>query len=95
MSLSKTLKHAFFMALIALFFAGCGGTRGSSSDGAGYDSDNGDEGTAVQEEQKVDEDELKKTREEAMAVESENHELRRKIFDAKNKLGVPVDTQAE
>ena len=34
---------------------------------------------------------LKKTEDEAMAATEENHKLRKEIFDAKNKLGIPVE----
>ena len=34
---------------------------------------------------------MKKNEDEAMAMTEENHKLRKEIFDAKNKLGIPVE----
>ena len=34
-------------------------------------------------------------KDEAMASENENHELRKKIFEAKVKLGIPTNTEEE
>jgi len=88
MSLQKNLKTLFLMTIIALFFAGCAGSGGGGD--AQIDPVTGEQvgGAGAQEEEKVDADELKKTEEEAMAVEKENHELRSDIFKAKNKLGI-------
>ena len=44
---------------------------------------------------KVDKDELKESEKEAMNLTEENHKLRKEIFDAKNKLGMPTGSAAE
>ena len=77
---------------VALFTA-CAGSSGGSDD---YDS--GDSGESVQSsapKEHVDENKLKKTEEEAVAITEENHKLRKEIFEAKNKLGISTAPAAE
>jgi len=38
---------------------------------------------------------IKEAQTEAVATEEENHELRRQIFEAKNKIGIPVEQPTE
>lgn len=42
-----------------------------------------------------DEAAMKKAQNEAAAVNEENHKVRKDIFDAKNKLGMPIEAPAE
>jgi hypothetical protein len=109
MSLLKALKCLPLIALLALSLSGCAGSKGSSegggsgSDGGSYSDggssdgggSNGEGGAPAAPKEEIDEDKLKKTQEDAMAVEKENHELRRQVFEAKNKLGIPVEQPAE
>lgn len=91
MSLSQIWKLAL-ASLCALSLAACAGSRQGSSDttdGVEYSED----GSANTASQKVDEDELKKTQEEAFKATEENHELRRQIFEAKTKLGISTQTE--
>ena len=81
MSLTKKWK-LILASLSFAFFTACAGGSNGGSDDAGYAGD--DEG-------KIDENKLKKTEDEAMAMTEENHKLRKEIFDAKNKLGIPVE----
>ena len=43
----------------------------------------------------IDENKLKKTEEEAVAITEENHKLRKEIFEAKNKLGISTAPASE
>lgn len=94
MSLSQIWKFAL-ASLCALSLAACAGSRqggdsGVPSEDGEYSEEAGESsGKAKQ----VDEDELRKTQEEAVKATEENHELRRQIFEAKTKLG--ISTQAE
>ena len=85
------------LSLLCILYRMCSGSNGGSDD-AGYAGD--DEGTeavsgsskkASAPKEVIDENKLKKTEDEAMAATEENHKLRKEIFDAKNKLGIPVE----
>ncbi len=91
MSFLKNWKLILASLSLALFTA-CAGSSGGSSDEGGYDEGGSSGGgkAAVQKE-KIDENKLKKNEDEAMAMTEENHKLRKEIFDAKNKLGIPVE----
>lgn len=99
MSLLKNWKLILASLSFALFTA-CAGSSGGSSDDS-YSSD--DNETSVEgghrkssaPKEKIDENKLKNTEKEAMDVTEENHKLRKEIFDAKNKLGIPVDRPAD
>ena len=91
MSFLKNWKLILASLSLALFTA-CAGSSGGSSDEGGYDEGgSGGSGKAAVQKEKIDENKLKKTEDEAMAMTEENHKLRKEIFDAKNKLGIPVD----
>ena len=77
---------------VAMFTA-CAGSSGGSED---YD-DNGSEESVRRSapKEKVDENKLKKTEQEAVAITEENHKLRKEIFEAKNKLGISTAPAAE
>jgi hypothetical protein len=91
MSFLKNWKLILASLSLALFTA-CAGSSGGGSDEGGYDEGGSSGGgkAAVQKE-KIDENKLKKNEDEAMAMTEENHKLRKEIFDAKNKLGIPVE----
>ena len=91
MSFLKNWKLILAALTVALFTA-CAGSSGGGSDEGGYDEGGSSGGgkAAVQKE-KVDENKLKKNEDEAMALTEENHKLRKEIFEAKNKLGIPVE----
>lgn len=84
------MKKRSFAAWAALLltmamFAGCAGSKGAAAgDGGG-----GGGGTP-----KATAGALESASKEALELENDNHELRREIFDAKNKLGI-ADTQPE
>lgn len=90
MSLLKNWKLILASLTLAMFTA-CAGSSGGSEEGAA-----GEGGAAASQPQKekIDENKLKKTEQEAMALTDENHQLRKEIFEAKNKLGIPVDRPA-
>ena len=91
MSFLKNWKLILASLSLALFTA-CAGSSGGSSDEGGYeDGGSGGSGKAAVQKEKIDENKLKKTEDEAMAMTEENHKLRKEIFDAKNKLGIPVE----
>ena len=91
MSFLKNWKLILASLSLALFTA-CAGSSGGSSDEGGYDEGgSGGSGKAAVQKEKIDENKLKKTEDEAMAMTEENHKLRKEIFDAKNKLGIPVE----
>ena len=91
MSFLKNWKLILASLSLALFTA-CAGSSGGGSDEGGYDEGgSGGSGKAAVQKEKVDENKLKKTEDEAMAMTEENHKLRKEIFDAKNKLGIPVE----
>lgn len=91
MSLSQIWKLAL-ASLCALSLAACAGSR-QGGDDAANDVEYTEEGNGSAEAKAVDEDELKKTQEEAVKATEENHELRRQIFEAKTKLGISTQTQ--
>lgn len=102
MSLTKKWKVIFASLSFALLTACAGGSSGGSDEG--YSGGDGDDAAAVEggssskpakPKEVIDENKLKKTEDEAMAANEENHKLRKEIFDAKNKLGIPVDRPAE
>ena len=92
MSFFKNWKLILASLTVALFTACAGSSGGGSSDG-GYEggSEGGGSGKAAVQKEKIDENKLKKNEEEAMALNEENHKLRKEIFEAKNKLGIPVE----
>lgn len=89
MSFLKNWKLILASLALAMFTA-CAGSSGGSEDGAGE----GGAAAAQPQKEKIDENKLKKTEQEAMALTEENHKLRKEIFEAKNKLGIPVDRPA-
>jgi hypothetical protein len=108
MSLSKSWKILSLVAMLALVFSGCAGSKGGSSggdEGGSYSSEEGGSGSEgssgeggakpAAPKEDIDEDKLKDAQKDAMESEKENHELRRQIFEAKNKLGLPVEQAAE
>jgi hypothetical protein len=91
MSFLKNWKLILAALTVALFTA-CAGSSGGGSDEGGYEEGGaGGGGKAAVQKEKVDENKLKKNEDEAMALTEENHKLRKEIFDAKNKLGIPVE----
>lgn len=92
MSFLKNWKLILASLSLALFTA-CAGSSGGSSDEGGAEGGaaGGASGKAAVQKEKIDENKLKKTEDEAMAMTEENHKLRKEIFDAKNKLGIPVE----
>ena len=92
MSLLKNWKFLLAAMTVAMFTA-CAGSSGGSED---YD-DNGSEESVRRSapKEKVDENKLKKTEQEAVAITEENHKLRKEIFEAKNKLGISTAPAAE
>jgi hypothetical protein len=81
-------KTLLALSLATLLMAGCAGSKGGVSDGG--DVGGGDGGGA--DAKTVSAKELDEAAKEAAQLEEENHELRREIFDAKNKLGIATDT---
>ncbi len=92
MSFLKNWKLILASLSLALFTA-CAGSSGGSSDEGGAEGGaaGGAGGKAAVQKEKIDENKLKKNEDEAMALTEENHKLRKEIFDAKNKLGIPVE----
>lgn len=103
MSLLKSWKILPLIAMLALVFSGCAGSKGGSSEGgsegsyseSGSEGGSGSDGQPAAPKEEIDEDKLKDAQTEATESEKENHELRRQIFEAKNKLGMPVEQAAE
>ncbi len=95
MSFSQLWKLAL-ASFCAISLAACAGSR-QGGDSNYEDSEYSEDGAAAApgKAQQVDEDELKKTQEEAFKATEENHELRRQIFEAKTKLGISTQTQEE
>lgn len=89
MSFSKTWKLAL-IALSAIFLAACAGSRQGDSESESEAVEYNEDGTTrpSAKAQKVDEDELKETKEAAAKTMEENHDLRRQIFEAKTQLGI-------
>lgn len=92
MSFLKNWKLILASLSLALFTA-CAGSSGGSSDEGGAEGGaaGGAGGKAAVQKEKIDENKLKKNEDEAMAMTEENHKLRKEIFEAKNKLGIPVE----
>ena len=92
MSFLKNWKLILASLSLALFTA-CAGSSGGSSDEGGAEGGaaGGAGGKAAVQKEHIDEKKLKKNEDEAMAMTEENHKLRKEIFDAKNKLGIPVE----
>ena len=91
MSLLKNWKLILATLSVALFTACAGSSGGSDDYSSGDDSEYAGGGSRSAPKEHVDEDKLKKTEKEAMDITEENHKLRKEIFEAKNKLGIPVD----
>ena len=67
----------------------------NSSSYTGYSDNNDDAAPAVQAKKEapkevINEKTLKKTQDEASAANEDNHKLRKEIFDARTKLGLPI-----
>ena len=90
MSLLKNWKLILAASTVALFTACAGSSGGSSSDDEYYGGDDSGSPSAQRSapKEKIDENKLKKTEDEAVAITEENHKLRKEIFEAKNKLGI-------
>jgi len=98
-------RHSVIALLLAsamLFVFGCAGSSSGRSDDEGsYDSGSeySESGSSEKSrssregapEKKINKNELASAQAEAVALEKENHELRRQIFEAKNKLGIPIE----
>ena len=95
MSLFKNWKLILAASTVALFTA-CAGSSGGSSSDEDY-SDDSDSPSAQRSapKEKIDENKLKKTEDEAVAITEENHKLRKEIFEAKNKLGISTAPASE
>jgi len=74
-----------------------GGSSGGDNGGGNGGGSNGGSGDGVKAapKEEINEDKLKDAQTDATKVEEQNHDLRRQIFDAKNKLGIPVEQPAE
>lgn len=101
MSLFKNWKLVVATLTVAMFTACAGGSNGDSDD-ASYDDDDSPAAVSGGAKKKkeapkevIDENKLKKTEQEATAINEENHKLRKEIFDAKNKLGISTATPAD
>lgn len=94
MSLLKNWKLILATFTVALFTA-CAGSSGGSDEGGAADGSSPAGGKAAAPKEVIDENKLKKTEQEAMSLTEENHKLRKEIFEAKNKLGIPVDRPSE
>lgn len=91
MSIAKNWKR-YLGILSVLFLAACAGSKGGASS---TEQSFNEDGTPAAPKEVIDEDKLKKAHDEAVGLNEENHDLRREIFDAKNKLGIPVEVEAE
>ena len=88
MSLLKNWKLILAASTVALFTACAGSSGGSSSDDDYGDDSSSPSAQRSAPKEKIDENKLKKTEDEAVAITEENHKLRKEIFEAKNKLGI-------
>ncbi len=107
MSLLKNWKLILATMSVAMFTACAGSNGGSDDDYAGSDdetsveeSNGGNSAKAAAKKKEppkevIDENKLKKTEQEATAINEDNHKLRKEIFDAKNKLGMSTAEEAE
>ena len=82
-------------ALSLAMFTACAGSSGGSDDSGDdeYSYEDDGSGNTVKKKKapvKVDKNELKESEKEAMALTEENHKLRKEIFDARTKLGLPI-----
>lgn len=93
MSFLKKLKLLLITGTVVLLAACAGSSSRGSSDDVYYEDDGTGTKKAVKKE-KIDVNMLKESEKEAMSVTEENHNLRREIFDAKHKLGIPVEQQS-
>ncbi len=91
MSFLKNWKLILASLTLALFTACAGSSGGGSDEGGAEGSAGGAGGKAAVQKEHIDENKLKKNEDEAMAITEENHKLRKEIFEAKNKLGIPVE----
>ena len=80
---------------VALFTACAGSSGGSSSDDDYGDDSGSPSAQRSAPKEKIDENKLKKTEDEAVAITEENHKLRKEIFEAKNKLGISTAPASE
>lgn len=94
MSLLKKWKLLFITGTVVLLAACAGSSSGGSSDDGVYYEDDGTGTKKAVKKEKVDVNMLKESEKEAMSITEENHALRREIFDAKHKLGIPVEQQS-
>lgn len=96
MSLLKKWKIILASLSFALLTA-CAGSSGGGddSDYSSSDDESSESVSRAAPKKKVDEDQLKKSEKEANSLTEENHKLRKEIFDAKNKLGIPVDRPSD
>lgn len=95
MKFFKNWKLIVATMTVAMFTA-CAGSNGGSDDE--YEDDDAPAAAAQKAapKEKIDENKLKKTEQEATALTEENHKLRKEIFEAKNKLGMSTaDDSAE
>ena len=95
MSLFKNWKLILAASTVALFTACAGSSGGSSSDDDYSDDSGSPSAQRSAPKEKIDENKLKKTEEEAVAITEENHKLRKEIFEAKNKLGISTAPASE
>lgn len=94
MSLAKNWK-LYAGVLSVVFLSACAGSKsGGASSGDESQSFNED-GTPAAPKEEITEDKLKEAHTDAVSITEENHELRRQIFEAKNKLGIPVEQDAD
>ena len=95
MSLFKNWKLILAASTVALLTACAGSSGGSSSDDDYGDDSGSPSAQRSAPKEKIDENKLKKTEDEAVAITEENHKLRKEIFEAKNKLGISTAPASE
>ena len=95
MSLFKNWKLILAASTVALFTACAGSSGGSSSDDDYGDDSGSPSAQRSAPKEKIDENKLKKTEDEAVAITEENHKLRKEIFEAKSKLGISTAPASE
>ena len=98
MSLFKNWKLILAASLAAstvALFTACAGSSGGSSDEDYSDDSDSPSAQRSAPKEKIDENKLKKTEDEAVAITEENHKLRKEIFEAKNKLGISTAPASE
>ena len=96
MSLLKNWKLILASLSLALFTA-CAGSSGGSDESYSGDDESAqvEGGKPAKPKEVIDENKLKNTEKEAKDLTEENHKLRKEIFEAKNKLGLPADETVE